>query len=59
MRKQYKKKLRSCSLCKPHKMKKSKRWSLKDGVLLKEFEKGIQLEEEFPEDYKHAEQGCD
>jgi len=27
-------------MCKPHKMKKSKRWKVKEEALLKEFEKG-------------------
>jgi len=39
MRKRYKKKLRSCAMCKPHKMAKAKRWSVKDEAKLKEFER--------------------
>jgi hypothetical protein len=39
MRKRYKKKNRSCALCKPHKMKWEKRWKFKDLLLLEEFEK--------------------
>lgn len=38
MRKRYKLKLRSCSLCKPHKMHWDKRWTKKDEALLKEYE---------------------
>ncbi len=38
MRKNYKKKKRSCKLCKPHKMKMERRWSPKELSLLKEFE---------------------
>ena len=44
MRKRYKKKLRSCPLCKPHKMKKAKRWTVREESDLKEFEKN-KLEE--------------
>jgi len=39
MRKRYKKKKRSCRMCKPHKMHISKRWKNKDLQQLKEFEK--------------------
>lgn len=39
MRKRYKKKLRSCGLCKPHKKGWSNRWLNKELYLLKEFEK--------------------
>ena len=39
MRKQLKKKKRSCSLCKPHKMKIENRWKAKEKQDLKEFEK--------------------
>jgi len=39
VRKRYKKKLRSCPICKPHKMNGSKRWKVKDEALLREFEK--------------------
>ncbi len=39
MRKRHKLKLRSCPTCKPHKMNGANRWTIKDEVLLKEFEK--------------------
>ena len=39
MRKRMKKKLRSCPLCKPHKMGWENRWLLKDLIKLEEFEK--------------------
>jgi hypothetical protein len=39
MRKRFKKKARSCPMCKPHKMKKAIRWTAKDEALLEEFEK--------------------
>jgi len=39
MRKRFRKKLHSCTLCKPNKMGKECRWSVKETVLLKEFEK--------------------
>jgi len=39
MRKSYKKKRRSCALCKPHKIGKAKRWTRRDEVLMREFEK--------------------
>lgn len=39
MRKRYKKKQRSCVLCKPHKMGLANRWKNKDLVKLKEFER--------------------
>ena len=41
MRKQYKKKLRSCPLCKPHKTMGSNRWKNKEQVLYKEHNKEI------------------
>jgi len=41
MRKRYKKKLRSCAMCKPHKMHGANRWKVKDEAKLKEFEKEI------------------
>lgn len=40
MRKKYKKKQRSCVLCKPHKMKSAHRWKDKELAKLKEFERG-------------------
>ena len=46
MRKRHKKKLRSCCMCKPHKMNKTNRWSIKDEAKLKEFES------KRPEDYE-------
>lgn len=39
MRKRLKKKARSCPLCKPHKMRGSNRWKIKELAKLKEFEK--------------------
>jgi hypothetical protein len=39
MRKQYKKKLRSCPLCKPHKMKWTNRWKAKEQSLSKVHQK--------------------
>lgn len=39
MRKRLKKKQRSCSLCKPHKMGGSNRWKPKDELALKEWER--------------------
>jgi hypothetical protein len=41
MRKSYKKKKRSCAMCKPHKMAKAKRWKIREEALLREFEKNI------------------
>lgn len=41
MRKRYKKKKRSCPLCKPHKMKIEKRWNVKEEQKLKEFEREV------------------
>lgn len=41
MRKRLKKKLRSCALCKPHKMGWDNRWKPKDAALLEEAEKEI------------------
>ena len=41
MRKMYKKKKRSCAMCKPHKMKWDCRWKLKDKDKLTRFEKEI------------------
>jgi len=38
MRKRLKKKLRTCALCKPHKMGWDNRWKPKDTVLLDETE---------------------
>ena len=40
MRKRYKKKRRSCALCKPGKRGISKRWSPREEMLLKRFERG-------------------
>ena len=57
MRKRLKKKLHSCPMCKPHKMHGACRWKPKEEAALKEFEK--KKPEDFEEDYKHAEQGCD
>jgi hypothetical protein len=42
MRKRLKKKKRSCALCKPHKMRGTGRWSVKDNDALKRAEKEIQ-----------------
>jgi len=39
MRKKFKKKKRSCGLCKPHKVGWSNRWTAKDLGFLREFEK--------------------
>ena len=41
MRKQYKKKKRSCALCKPHKMKWANRWKIKYKNKIKESDKEI------------------
>lgn len=41
MRKQFKKKLRSCSLCKPHKRGLMNRWKNKEQNLAKEHTKEI------------------
>ena len=43
MRKQYKKKLKSCALCKPHKMGWANRWKPKEQFLQKQAEKEIKL----------------
>jgi len=45
MRKQLKKKKRSCALCKPFKMAKANRWSLKDKDALKRDEAEIREEQ--------------
>ncbi|MDP4000882.1 MAG: hypothetical protein Q8P83_01460 [bacterium] len=42
MRKRYKLKKHSCSLCKPHKMGKAHRWKAKEADLLKIFEQDKQ-----------------
>jgi hypothetical protein len=39
MRKRYKEKKRSCSLCKPHKRKRACRWKLKEQDSLTRFER--------------------
>jgi len=39
MRKRFKKKKRSCALCKPHKMEGATRWKTKEFAKIKEFEK--------------------
>lgn len=41
MRKRYMKKLRSCPMCKAHKMHGAKRWKNKEEAKLKEFERGL------------------
>jgi ribosomal protein L44E len=41
MRKQFKKKLRSCALCKPHKMGWVNRWKKKDQSLQKAHQREI------------------
>ena len=41
MRKQYKQKLKSCKMCKPHKMHWANRWKAKDISLQKEAQKEI------------------
>jgi hypothetical protein len=41
VRKRYRKKRRSCALCKPNKMGGMKRWTARDEVLLKEFERRV------------------
>lgn len=41
MRKRFKQKLRSCKLCKPHKMGWEKRWKTKDMFVLREAEREI------------------
>ena len=41
MRKRLKKKLRSCALCKPHKMGRDNRWKPKEAALLSEAEKEL------------------
>lgn len=43
MRKRLKKKLRSCALCKPHKMGWDNRWKPKDAALLVDAEKEIEI----------------
>jgi hypothetical protein len=48
MRKRYKKKKRSCALCKPHKMGGDNRWTPKDEAALAEFEQGGQEEGSTP-----------
>jgi hypothetical protein len=40
-RKSYKKKKRSCPMCKPHKMNGEKRWKKKEEVQLREFERNV------------------
>ena len=42
MRKNYKKKKRSCKMCKPHKMKGAKRWKPAEEASLRDFEKEAQ-----------------
>lgn len=44
MRKRLKKKLRSCALCKPHKMGWDNRWKPKEEALLNETEKELAAE---------------
>ena len=46
MRKRYKKKEQSCPMCKPFKMKKAKRWKLREEFKLKEYEKMLHDYEE-------------
>jgi hypothetical protein len=41
MRKRYKQKRRSCSLCKPHKRGWDNRWTVKDRLLIERAEKEI------------------
>jgi len=41
MRKKYKKKKRSCAMCKPHKMGWDKRWNFKEEMKIKESEDEI------------------
>jgi hypothetical protein len=41
MRKQYKKKARSCPLCKPHKMHIENRWKVKDKDRMERDEKEV------------------
>jgi hypothetical protein len=41
MRKRYRKKRRSCGVCKPDKRGISKRWTPRDEVLLKDFERRL------------------
>ena len=57
MRKRLKKKLRSCPLCKPHKTKGACRWKPKEEAKLNEFER--KKPEDWVEDYKNSERGCD
>ena len=49
MRKRYKKKARSCPLCKPHKMHIEKRWKPREQAALEEFEKARQVAERVKE----------
>lgn len=44
MRKQYKKKLKSCSMCKPHKTNGANRWKAKERELMKLTEQEIKEE---------------
>jgi hypothetical protein len=41
MRKQYKNKLKSCSMCKPHKTGHANRWTVKEQLLMKLADKEI------------------
>ena len=41
MRKQFKQKLKSCALCKPHKMHWANRWKTKDRAKMKVMDKEI------------------
>ena len=43
MRKTYKRKRRSCALCKPHKVGKGKRWKAKEAAQLKAMDREIEL----------------
>ena len=45
VRKRYKKKLHNCALCKPHKMRITRRWSDSELIGLKEFERERKLTE--------------
>lgn len=47
MRKRLKKKLRSCALCKPHKMGWDNRWKPKDAALLGDAEKEMEIAQRF------------
>jgi hypothetical protein len=42
MRKRYKKKRRSCGVCKPGKRGITKRWSPREEMLVKRYEKGLE-----------------